>query len=82
MIDLDILEREVPIAEENPEKSKKGLYTIKDNYLQFWFAFVYPNMSFIKSGHSCIVMNKIRNNLVKITLPLSTKMSAKNGCGS
>lgn len=65
LIDLDILEREVPITEENPEKSKKGLYKIKDNYLRFWFAFVYPNMSFIESGHSRIVMNKIKNNLVK-----------------
>lgn len=65
LIDLDILEREIPITEENPEKSKKGLYKIKDNYLRFWFAFVYPNMSFIESGHSRIVMNKIRNSLVK-----------------
>ena len=65
LIDLDILEREVPITEENPEKSKKGLYKIQDNYLRFWFAFVYPNMSFIESGHSRIVMNKIRNSLVK-----------------
>lgn len=65
LIDLDILEREVPITEENAEKSKKGLYKIKDNYLRFWFAFVYPNMSFIESGHSRIVMNKIRNSLVK-----------------
>lgn len=65
LIDLDILEREVPVTEENPEKSKKGLYKIKDNYLRFWFAFVYPNMSFIESGHSRIVMNKIRNSLVK-----------------
>lgn len=65
LIDLDILEREVPITEENPEKSKKGLYKIKDNYLRFWFAFVYPNMSFIESGHSSVVMNKIRKSLVK-----------------
>lgn len=65
LIDLDILEREVPITEENPEKSKKGLYKIKDNYLRFWFAFVYPNMSFIESGHSRIGMNKIKNSLVK-----------------
>lgn len=65
LIDLDILEREVPITEENPEKSKKGLYKIKDNYLRFWFAFVYPNMSFIESGHGSVVMNKIRKSLVK-----------------
>lgn len=64
LIDLDILEREVPITEENPEKSKRGLYKIKDNYLRFWFAFVYPNRSFIESGHSRIVMNKIHKGLV------------------
>ena len=65
LIDLDILEREVPVTEESLEKSKKGLYKIKDNCLRFWFAFVYPNMSFIESGHSCIVMNKIKKSLVK-----------------
>ena len=64
LMDLDILEREVPITEDNPAKSKKGLYKIKDNYLRFWFAFVYPNMSFIESGHSRIVMNKIKKSLV------------------
>ena len=64
LIDLDILEREVPVTEDSPEKSKKGLYKIKDNYLRFWFAFVYPNMSFIESGHGRIVMDRIRKSLV------------------
>ena len=64
LIDLDILEREVPVTEENPEKSKKGLYKIKDNYLRFWFAFVYPNMSFIESGNGEIVLSKIRKGLI------------------
>ena len=64
LIDLDILKREVPVTEENPEKSKKGLYKIKDNYLRFWFAFIYPNMSFIESGNSAIVLNKIRKSMV------------------
>ena len=65
LIDLDILAREVPVTEPNPEKSKKGLYKIRDNYLRFWFAFVYPNMSFIESGHSALVLEKIRKSLVK-----------------
>lgn len=64
LVNLDILEREVPITIDNPEKSKKGLYKIKDNYLRFWFAFIYPNRSFIESGNSQIVMNKIRQNLI------------------
>ena len=65
LINLDILEREVPVTEDSPEKSKRGLYKIKDNYLRFWFAFVYPNMSFIESGHGRIFMDKIRKSLVR-----------------
>jgi len=64
LIDLDILEREVPVTEENPEKSKRGLYKIKDNYIRFWFAFVYPNRSFLESGNDRIVMDKIRKGLI------------------
>lgn len=64
LIDLDILEREVPVTEDNPEKSKKGLYKIKDNYIRFWFAFVYPNISFIEAGNSSIVLEKIKNNFI------------------
>jgi len=64
LIDLDILEREVPVTEENPEKSKKGLYRIKDNYIRFWFAFVYPNTGFLESGNEEIVMEKIRKGFI------------------
>jgi hypothetical protein len=63
LIDLDILKREVPITEDNPEKSKKGLYKIKDNFILFWFKFIYPNLSFIESGNSELAMNKIKKNL-------------------
>ena len=65
LMDLDVLEREVPITEDNPDKCKKGLYKIKDNYLKFWFAFVYPNKSSLESGHGEIVMQKIKDSLIK-----------------
>lgn len=64
LVDMDILEREVPITEEKPDKSKKGLYKIKDNYIKFWFAFIYPNMSFLESGNTKIVMDKIRKSFI------------------
>ena len=63
LINLDILEREVPITEDHPEKSKKGLYKIKDNFMRFWFKFVYPNLNYIESGRNEIAMKKIRTNL-------------------
>lgn len=65
LIDLDIVEREVPITEDNPDKSKKGQYKIKDNYLRFWFAFVYPNMSLLEQGLADAVLDKIKISLTK-----------------
>lgn len=64
LIRLDIIERQVPITEHNLSKSKKGLYRIKDNFIKFWFAFVYPYMSYLESGHSEIVIEKIKRNFV------------------
>ncbi len=64
LIDLDIVEREVPITEENPEKSKMGLYRIKDNFISFWFKFVYPNKSMLESSNSRYVEDKIKNNFI------------------
>ncbi len=64
LISLDIIEREVPVTEERPDKSKKGLYRIKDNYILFWFKFIYPNISLIESGHADAVLEQIRQNLI------------------
>lgn len=64
LIDLDILERQVPITEENPEKSKRGLYRIKDNFIEFWFKFIYPYKNFIETNNVDIVLNKIKKNIV------------------
>lgn len=64
LIDLDILEREVPVTEENPEKSKRGLYRIKDNFMLFWFRFIFPSLSYIESGNEMIAMEKIRKNFM------------------
>jgi len=64
LINLDILKREVPITEKNPEKSKRGIYKIKDNYIGFWFQFIYPYTSYLETGQQEIVMNKIKQNLL------------------
>lgn len=64
LIELDLLEREVPVTEANPDKSKKGLYQIKDNFIRFWFQFVYPNRSYIEMGHTDVVMNRLERNFI------------------
>ena len=64
LIDLDILEREVPVTENNPEKSKMSLYQIKDNFIRFWFRFVYPERGRIELGQSDYVLERINANFI------------------
>ena len=60
LIELDIIEKEVPITE-NIDNSKKVLYKIKDNYLKFWFAYIYPYQSYFEIENLTYVKNKINN---------------------
>ncbi|MCT4598800.1 MAG: DUF234 domain-containing protein, partial [Vallitalea sp.] len=64
LIDLSLVEKRIPVTEKNPEKSKKGLYYIADNFIEFWFKFVYPYKSELEMGNTGYVLNKIKNNLV------------------
>ncbi|MBP7563638.1 MAG: ATP-binding protein [Candidatus Cloacimonetes bacterium] len=81
LIDLDIIEKQVPITEYNPEKSKKGLYFIKDHFLQFWFRFVFPYQSYLEIDNLTFVENKIKNELpdhvAHVFETLSVKMMYK-----
>lgn len=64
LVDLDLLEREVPVTENNPDKSKKGQYQIRDNFLRFWFKFIYPNRSYVEMSHIDVVMNRLSKNFI------------------
>lgn len=46
--DLGLVEREIPITEPRPEKSRKGLYRIADAFLASWFRFVHPNLDLLE----------------------------------
>lgn len=65
LIELDLVQREVPVTEENPEKSKKGLYRITDYYIRFWFTMIYPNQGDVEQGNITYVMEKIRKRFVR-----------------
>jgi len=61
---LDILIREVPVTENNPEKSKMSLYQINDNFLRFWFRFVYPERGRLEIGQTQFVLDRIKTNFI------------------
>jgi len=48
--ELHIIRREVPVTEEKPHKSRKGIYLLDDPYFRFWFKYVFPNTSYLEEG--------------------------------
>ncbi|ASJ14023.1 ATP-binding protein [Thermococcus radiotolerans] len=48
LIETGLVVREVPITEK--PNSKRGRYYVADNFLAFWFRFIYPNLSAIEEG--------------------------------
>jgi AAA+ ATPase superfamily predicted ATPase len=56
--DLRLIERETPITEKHPEKSRKGIYRLSDNFFRFWFRFVLPFKSRLVEGGERKVLEK------------------------
>lgn len=71
LTDLGFIEKRTPITEQNPEKSRKGLYFISDNFIRFWFRYVYPYKGELELENVQTVfdeMNKdFRKNFVAFT---------------
>ena len=60
---LDIVERVVPVTEK--ARTKISLYFIKDNFLNLWFRFVYPNKSELEERRIDEVFELIQEKLDK-----------------
>lgn len=68
LVELKIIQREVPVTETSFEKSKKGIYVIDDNFFRFWFNFIFPNKSFIEERElDYLVDQKIKPRLDQFT---------------
>lgn len=62
LADLDIIEKEIPVTENEMSKSKLGRYRIKDQFIRFWFYFVYRNYSYLEINKSELVLKELENN--------------------
>lgn len=60
--DLGFIEKRTPITKKNPEKSRKGLYFIADNFLRFWFCYVYPYKGELELDNMQIVLDEIHKD--------------------
>ena len=56
--DLGFIKRTYPIA--ITPKPRKGFYTIADNYLNFWFKYIFPNRTELETGNTENILNKIK----------------------
>jgi AAA+ ATPase superfamily predicted ATPase len=59
LLELDIVQKEVPITETNPLKSKLGRYKIKDKFLNFWFYYVYKNYNYLEVNQIEAVLKEL-----------------------
>ena len=57
---LRLTEKEVPITEKYPEKSRKGLYRIADPFVEFWFRFVFNEKRLLETGQPDKALKKIK----------------------
>jgi len=64
--DLQLSRKEIAITEKIPEKSRKGIYKIDDNFFNFWFRFVFKNKSLLEEGKPGEVVKKIKNALPEL----------------
>ena len=51
LMELGLLERQVPFDERYPERSKNGLYRVADNFMRFWFTYVHPFRGELEMGN-------------------------------
>ena len=76
LTDLDLLERQVPITEENPEKSKMGLYFIKDSFNLF-----IPIEAYWKQTGTSLLLAKSSSLLLKTMFPMYMKIYVEKKYG-
>ncbi len=60
--DLGFIEKRTPITEKNPEKSRKGLYFIADNFIRFWFHYIYPYKGELELDNMQIVLDEMHKD--------------------
>lgn len=59
---LQLIERETPVTEKHPQKSRKGIYKISDYFTRFWFQYVYPYKSDLEIERFDEPLRKFKEN--------------------
>jgi hypothetical protein len=57
---LRFVDKEIPVTEKYPDKSRVGLYRLHDRFFSFWFRYVFPHRSRLEIGNTEYLLDKIR----------------------
>lgn len=57
---LRFVDKEIPVTEKYPDKSRLGLYRLHDRFFSFWFKYVFPHRSRLEIGNTDYLLGKIR----------------------
>ena len=63
---LQITEKEIPVTEKKPQKSRKGIYKIYDNFFHFWFQLIFRNKSLLEEGRIEEVLFMIKSAMTNL----------------
>ncbi len=58
---LRFVDKEIPVTEKYPDKSRLGLYRLHDRFFSFWFKYVFPHRSRLEIGNTDYLLGKIRD---------------------
>jgi len=78
LTELGFIEKQVPVTEKNAEKSRKGLYFIADNFIRFWFRYVYPYKGELELDNPQIVFNELNKDFIESFVALEYENICKN----
>lgn len=56
--ELELIEREVPLSDPDPLRSRRGSYRISDRFLQFHFRYLQPHLSLVHAGRGARVLEE------------------------
>jgi len=70
--EYDLVEKVKPVGSKRDARNQK--YRIKDNFIKFWFRFIYSNMTMIESERFAYVKNLVRRDFSTYAGPVLEKL--------
>jgi hypothetical protein len=65
LTNLQLVDKEYPSTEDKPDKSRKGLYRIADNFFIFWFQYIFQYRSYLEIENYDFIFKKMFGGLNK-----------------